>query len=199
MQDAVIRGNYEGPAKKFRGIVKGELRAALEQIARLGPFTFRNRPISMENLDRLIGIGMIDAYLATEVSDLRYRISGQGLHCLCMWKEIEGLAAKTVTCTVTGGRMSEDEAKHYESQDWKVRKYETDEELDARIMETLRDRGCIVGIPNMMDALDMLNPVRIKAALYRLDEKGWAQWDITDSIYLTGTGYNIVRKPREEK
>ena len=192
MQDAVIRGNYEGPAKKFRGIVRGELRAALVQAGRLGPFTFKNRPISMENLDRLVGIGMIDAYLAKEVGDLRYRISGQGLHCLRMWKAIEDLDAKTVTCTVTGGRMSEDEAKHYESQDWKVRKWETDDALDARIMETLRDKGCIVGIPNMMDALDLLNPTRIKAALYRLDEKGWAQWDIQDAIYLTTKGLDAV-------
>ena len=197
MRDAVIRGNREGPAKKFRGIVRGELRAALEQAGRLGPFTFRNRPISMENLDRLIGTGMIEAFIPEQVSDLRYRISGIGIHCLRMWKEIEGLDAKTEVDPITGGRLSESEAEHCERSDWKTPKYETDDQLDARVMETLRDKGCIVGIPNMMDALNLLNPTRIKASLYRLDEKGWAQWDITDAIYLTVKGLDAVRAAPE--
>ena len=188
----------QGPAMRLRGIVKGELLAALKAVAPLGPFTYRNRPISLENLDRLVGLGLIEAYVAKEVSDLRYRVSGIGIHCLRAWKEIAGLDAKTEVCLITGGRMSKNEAEFYESDQYRmIRKYEKDEDFDERMLVTLLQEGCVVGIPNMMDKLDYLNPNRIKASIYRLDERGLVQWDITDSIYLTVKGVEVATKARD--
>ena len=93
--------------------------------------------------------------------------------------------------------MTKAEAEFYETKDNALNRWESDEDFDARVMECIHKHGCIVGVPNLMRLLDYRGADRVRAALYRLDEQGLAQWDITDSVYLTSKGVNKMVRPDE--
>lgn len=170
-------GAPDGPAKRLRRVVTAEMRGALAAARDLAPFTFDRlpAPLSIAMLDALIGLGLIEPY--GKDFELRYRVTPVGHHCLRTWEWIEKQDVHTEAST-----------------DWpRMQMYETDEVFDLRLLRLLKGK-CYHGIPQVMDAMDYLGADRIRAALYRLDEKGLAQWDITNSIYLTASGIKYLMK-----
>ena len=206
-----------GPAQRVHEEMPHVLHVHLRALAHYKyPFGVKEFPrlaVSALTVDKLLGYGVIESYIATS-DRLVYRLTALGWHVIAWWDayysadkpyEEGSLAAELeprlgeVMHEIEGGGLDgskvytdpypfADEpspAVAFRERSWPSIAKAAEDNLDRIVLRVIRAGGCLSGLHDVMCRSDLnkAGTAAIRDSVHRLCDRNLVQWDCTDSIY----------------